>query len=320
MPLIRTATAAMLGLCTTSSLYAQAVDTPVRIVSPYQAGGVGDATARMIAESMRANLKRAVIVENKAGAAGRIGVQAVKESAPDGSVLLFTPIAPMAVFPHVYEKLGYDPVADFVPITQVATFDLAVAVGAKVPSKSLTELVSWLRANPNEATYGSPAAGSLPHFFAVLFAQTVKLDFRHVAYKGNPQAITDLIGGHLPIFFTSTQDLVETHKAGGLRVLATSGLRRSSALPEVPTFTEAGYPISGEGWYGVYAPAKSPPEMVSQLNAAIVSAVKAREIRDRLIALGLVPTGTSGPDLARIQKADSDFWGPVIKASGFKPQ
>lgn len=320
MPLTRTTVAVILGLCATSSVSAQALETPVRIVLPYQAGGVGDATARMIAESMRSSLKRTVIVENKAGAAGRIGVQAVKDSAPDGSVLLFTPIAPMAIFPHVYDKLGYDPVADFAPISQIATFDFAVAVGANVSSKSLIELVSWLRANPHQATYGSPAAGSLPHFFAVLFAQTASIEMRHVAYKGNPQAITDLIGGHLPIYFTSTQDLVETHKAGRLRILATSGLQRSSALPDVPTFTEAGYRISGEGWYGIYAPAKTSPELISRLNAAVVAAVKAPEIRSRLVHLGLAPTGTSGLDLARIQKADLDLWGPVIKASGFKPQ
>jgi tripartite-type tricarboxylate transporter receptor subunit TctC len=315
---IRIAVAAMMSVVALTGARGQASDVPIRIVSPYQAGGVGDATARMIAESMRAGLKRTVIVENKAGAAGRIGVQAVKDSAPDGTVLLFTPIAPMAIFTHVYDKLGYDPVADFVPISQVATFDLAIAVGAKVPSRSLSELVAWLRANPNETTYGSPAAGSLPHFLAVSFAQATKVDLHHVAYKGNSQAIIDLIGGHLPLFFTSTQDLVETHKAGQLRVLATSGAQRSRALPEVPTFMESGYRISGEGWYGVYAPAKTPTEIVAQLNASIVTAVKEAKLRDRLISLGLVPTGTSGPELARIQKADSELWGPIIKASGFQ--
>jgi tripartite-type tricarboxylate transporter receptor subunit TctC len=141
-------------------------EQPIRIFIPYPPGGAGDATARVLAESMRTSLKRPVIVENKPGAAGRLGVQAVKEAPPDGSVLLFTPIAPMAVFPHVYEKLGYDPVADFAPISQVATFDLAVAVGANVPSKSLKELVAWLKGNPAQASYGTPAAGSLPHFFA----------------------------------------------------------------------------------------------------------------------------------------------------------
>jgi tripartite-type tricarboxylate transporter receptor subunit TctC len=201
----------------------------------------------------------------------------------------------------------------------VATFDLAVAVGAKVPSKSLAELVAWLKENPGQAAYGSPAAGSLPHFFAVLFGRTANVDLRHVPYKGNPQAIADLIGGHLPIFFTSTPDFVEPHKAGRVRVLATSGAQRSASLPEVPTFAEAGYRIRGEGWYGIYAPAKTPPETVARLNAAIVSAVRVPEIKTRMIALGLRPTGTSGPELAEIQKADLDLWAPVIKASGFKP-
>jgi tripartite-type tricarboxylate transporter receptor subunit TctC len=319
MPLIRTALAATLGMLTFAGAHAQTGEQLIRIVSPYPAGGVGDTTARMIAESMRTSLKGPVIVENKPGAAGRLGVQAVKEAPPDGSVLLFTPIAPMSVFPHVYEKLGYDPVADFTPISQVATFDLGVAVGANVPSKSLEELVAWLKKNPSQATYGSPAAGSLPHFFAVLFGRTANIDLRHVAYKGNPQAITDLIGGHLPIFFTSTQDFVETHKAGRIRVLATSGAQRSIVLPEVPTFAEAGYRIRGEGWYGIYAPAKTPPEAVARLNAAIVSAVRAPDIKNRLTAFGLQPTGTSGLELAKIQKADADLWGPVIKASGFKP-
>ena len=207
---------------------------------------------------MRTRLNRTVIVENKPGAAGRLGIQSVKDAPADGTVLLFTPIAPMALFPHVYDNLAYDPVRDFQPISQVGTFDLGVAVGANVPAKNLKELVDWLKTHPDQAAYGTPAAGSLPHFFAVLFARDAGLDLRHVAYKGNPQAITDLIGGHLPMLFTSTQDLVEAHKAGRIRVLATSGRERSTALPEVPTFTESGYGIRGEGWYGIYAPAKTP--------------------------------------------------------------
>jgi tripartite-type tricarboxylate transporter receptor subunit TctC len=319
MPVIRIALAVALSMLAVVEARAQIGEQPIRIVIPYPAGGAGDATARMIAESMRTSLRRPVIVENKPGAAGRLGVVAVKEGPADGSVLLFTPIAPMAVFPHVYDKLGYDPVADFAPISQVAAFDLGIAVGANVPSKSLEELVAWLKKNPSQATYGSPAAGSLPHFFAVLFARTASVDLQHVAYKGNAQAVADLIGGHLPIFFTSTPDLVEQHKAGRIRVLATAGTQRSVSLPEVPTFTEAGFGIRGEGWYAVYAPAKTPPEAIERLSAAIVSSVHAPETQKRLVALGLRPTGTTGAELAKIQKADSDLWGPVIKASGFKP-
>jgi tripartite-type tricarboxylate transporter receptor subunit TctC len=308
------------GLVAATSANAQVRGSPIHIVIPYPAGGVGDAAARMIAESMRVRLDRPVIVENKPGAAGRLGVQAVKNAPADGSVLLFTPIAPMSVFPHVYDQLGYDPVQDFEPISQVGTFDIAVAVGANVSARNLKELVEWLKVNPGQGAYGTPAAGSLPHFMAVLFARHADLDLRHVPYKGNPQAITDLIGGHLAIFFTSTQDLVEAHQSGRIRVLATSGEQRSTVLPEVPTFAESGYGIHGDGWYGIYAPAKTPAEVVARLNQAVVEAVRAPAFRSRAMALGLRPTGTSAPELSNIQKFDSELWGPVIKASGFKPE
>ena len=209
MRMIRIALAAALALAVADHVAAQIGKSPIRIVIPYPAGGVGDTAARMIANSMRTRLNRTVIVENKPGAAGRLGIQSVKDAPADGSVLLFTPIAPMALFPHVYDNLAYDPVRDFQPISQVGTFDLGVAVGANVPAKNLKELVDWLKTHPDQAAYGTPAAGSLPHFFAVLFARHAGMDLRHVAYKGNPQAITDLIGGHLPMHFTSTQDLVE---------------------------------------------------------------------------------------------------------------
>jgi tripartite-type tricarboxylate transporter receptor subunit TctC len=311
---------ATVGLVVAASANAQVRESPIHIVIPYPAGGVGDAAARMIAESMRVRLNRPVIVENKPGAAGRLGMQAVKNAPADGSVLLFTPIAPMSVFPHVYDQLGYDPVQDFEPISQIATFDLALAVGASVSATSLKELVEWLKANPGQAAYGTPAAGSLPHFMAVLFARHTGLDLRHVPYKGNPQAITDLIGGHLAIFFTSTQDLVEAHKSGRVRVLATSGEKRSTVLPEVPTFAESGYGIRGDGWFGIYAPAKTPAEVVARLNQAVVEAVRVPEFRSRAMALALQPTGTSASELSNIQKSDSELWGPVIKASGFKPE
>lgn len=295
-------------------------ETPIRVVLPYAAGGAGDASLRLIADSMRTSLNRAVIVENKPGAAGRIGVQAVKDAPADGSVLLFTPIAPMAVFEHVYDKLGYDPVADFVPISQVAAFDLAVAIGSNVPAKSLKELVAWLKVNPSQASYGSPAAGSLPHFFGVLFGRKSALDLRHVAYKGNPPAITDLLGGHLPMHFTSVEALVETHNTGKIRILATSGQSRYFALPDVPTFIESGFDIRGSGWFGMYAPAKTPAETVARLNSAVVAAVHSPEIKAKLLKFGLQPTGTTSEEFARIRKADSELWGPIVKASGFKPE
>lgn len=319
MHLLRYASLAIMLLATVTSAHAQPTQEPIRIVFPFPAGGAGDAVVRMLAESMQGSLGRPVIVENKAGAGGRIGVQMVKDAPPDGSVLLVTPVAPMVVFPHVYENLGYDPVADFWPISQIATFDLGVAVGPGVPAKSLEELIGWLKSHPTQASYGSPAAGSLPHFFAVQLGRMTGIDLRQVAYKGSPPAITDLMGGHLPTYFGPTQELVEAHKAGNIRILATSGAARSPALPEVPTFREAGYAIEADVWFGVYAPRKTPAEVIMRLNKTIVAAIQSSDIRTRMLALGLRPTGTSSTELAEIQHADFERWGPVVKASGFKP-
>jgi tripartite-type tricarboxylate transporter receptor subunit TctC len=300
--------------------HAQVGDQPVRIIFPYAAGGSGDGTARLIAEHLRAGLNRPVIVEDRTGAAGRIGVQAVKAAAPDGNTLLLTPIAPMSVFQHVYKDLAYDPINDFRPITQIATFDLAVAVGPAVAAKSLKDLVDWAKANPAQANYGMPAAGSLPHFFGVLFGRAAGIDLRAVIYRGSAAALTDLVAGQIPIVFTTTTDFLQLHKAGKIRVLATSGARRSPFLPEVPTFKEAGYDIQGSGWYGMFAPAKTPDDIIARYNKIVVAAIKTPEVHKRLLDFGLEPTGTSAEEFAAIQKADSELWAPAVKASGFTPQ
>jgi tripartite-type tricarboxylate transporter receptor subunit TctC len=295
-------------------------DKPLRFVLPYAAGGGGDSLMRVMSEPLRTSLGRPVLVDNKPGAAGRLGVQHVKDAPADGSVLLYVPIAPMSIFPHVYKEPGYDAVADFQPVTQIATFDLGVAVGPDVPVTSLKELVGWLKANPDKAAYGTPAAGSLPHFFALLFGRAAGIELRHVPYKGNAPALADLTGGHLPLFFTSTPDLVELHKAGRLRVLGTSGRERSVVLAEVPTFAESGYAIEGTGWYSVFAPARTPDHVVARLSEAIVAASRTPPVVERMKLLGLHPTGTTPAELGRIQRADLDRWGPVIRASGFEPE
>jgi tripartite-type tricarboxylate transporter receptor subunit TctC len=298
---------------------AQVGGEAVRIVFPFAPGGSGDALARLIAEHLRVALNQSVIVENRAGAQGRIGVQAVKAAPPDGRTLLLTPVAPMSVYAHVYTSLGYDPVADFEPVAQVATFDFGLAVGPQVPAKTLVELVAWVKANPAQGSYGTPAAGTLPHFFAVTFARAAGLDLRHVGYRGSAAALTDLVGGQIPIVVTTTSDLLQQHQAGTVRVLAASDKQRSPFLPEVPTFKEAGYDIQGTGWYGVYVPAKTPADIVARLNAGVVAAVQSPPVKEKLLAFGLVPTGTSAAELGRIQKADSELWAPAVKASGFTP-
>lgn len=310
----------VLGSALTAPAQAQIGEQPIRIVFPFGAGGSGDALSRLIAEKLRAGLNRPVIVENRSGAAGRIGVQAVKSAAPDGMTLLLTPIAPVAVYQHVYKSLGYDPLTDLDSVAQIGTFDFGIAVGPKVPVKSLKELVAWAKANPNEANYATPGAGTLPHFLAVLFGQRAGLDVRHVSYRGSAPALTDLVGGQLPMIVTTLSDMTEMHKAGRIKVLAVSGAKRSQFMPEVPTLAEEGYDISATGWYGLFAPAKTPPDFIAKVNGIVVDAIKSPDVSGRLLTMGLQPTGTSAAEMAAIQKRDSAFWAPAVQASGFKAE
>src|SRR5262245_5401404 len=245
---------------------AGAQEQPVHIIYPFAAGGSGDGLARLMAEKMRAALNRNVIVENRTGAAGRPGVVAVKNAAPDGSTLLITPIAPMALYQHVYRSLEYDPIKDFAAVSQLATFDFAVAVGPKTPATSLEELVAWMKANPSQASFGSPGAGTLTHFLGIQLGRTAGIELRHVPYKGSAATLTDLAAGHVPAVFTAISDLVEMHNAKRIRILAMSGAARSPFVPDVPTFREAGFDIEGTSWYGAFAPARTPLETVDRLS------------------------------------------------------
>jgi tripartite-type tricarboxylate transporter receptor subunit TctC len=302
------------------ALQAQLVEPPIRIIFPFAPGGSGDSLARLIAAKMQAAIGRPVIVEDRSGAAGRIGVTAVKASAPDGDTLLLTPIAPMSIYPHVYAKLDYDPIKDFAAITQLGVFDFGIAVSNDLQPKTLKELIDWLRANPGQANYAIPGAGALPHFLGVMLGRAAKIDLRAVPYHGSAAGLTDVIANHIPIIITTTSDLVQMHKDGRIRVLATSDKTRSPFLPDVPTLRESGYDLVATGWYGMFAPAKTTSEIVARLNTIIVGAVQSPDVKDRLLAFGLAPTGTSAEEFARIVKADSEFWAPAVKASGFTPE
>jgi tripartite-type tricarboxylate transporter receptor subunit TctC len=185
--------------------------------------------------------------------------------------------------------------------------------------KTLKELVAWAKANPKESSYGSPAAGSLPHFFGVLFGRAAGIEFVHIGYRGSAPALADLAGGNIPIVVTTTSDLLAMHQAGRIRILATSDAQRSPLLPDVPTFREAGYDIEGAAWYGLFAPAKTPPDLVERYAKIVSDAVKRPEVKEKLLKLGLYATGTTAAEFAAIQKTDSARWAPAVKASGFTP-
>jgi len=296
------------------------LEQPIKIIFPYAAGGIGDAFARLLAENLRAGLNnQPVVVEDVTGAAGRTGTRAVVNANPDGKTLLFTPIAPVAVHNHVYKDLGYDPLTDLTPVSLVAEFEFGIAVGPNVPAKNLKELVDWAKANPNKASYGSPGAGALPHFFGVLFGKAAGIDLVHVGYKGSAAAITDLVGGQIPIVVTTTSDLLAQHQAGKIRILATSDSKRSPLVPDVPTFKESGYDIVGTSWYAMFAPAKTPADIREKYAKILAAAVQRPEMKERLLKMGLYAAGTTPDELGRIQKRDSAIWAPAVKESGFTP-
>jgi tripartite-type tricarboxylate transporter receptor subunit TctC len=247
-------------------------------------------------------------------------VLAVKNAAPDGATLLITPIAPVAVYQHTYRSLDYDPIKDLAPVSHVANFDFGIAVNPQLGVTSLKELVAWAKANPGKANFGIPATGSLPHFLGIMLGRAAGIDLKQVAYRGSAAALTDLVAGHIPMMVTTTSDLVQSHKAGRVRMLATSDRQRSPFVPEVPTFREAGYDLVAASWYAMFAPAKTPAAVIERHSKVIAAAVQAPDVSAKLRAFGMTPTGTTAAELAKIQRDDAALWGAAVKASGFTPQ
>jgi tripartite-type tricarboxylate transporter receptor subunit TctC len=299
---------------------ARAEDRPLRIVVGLPAGAGIDAITRLIAEKMRVSLQRTVLVENKPGAAGIVANMIVKSAPPDGNTLLMTPLASMVAFPHSYAKLDYDPFKDYVPVAHVAAFQLAFGVGPDVPARTLAEYVALARTGGTYANFASPAAGSLPHFFGLLFAKTAGIELTHVPYKGAAQVLPALVAGEIPAAVLPISDLGALARSGKARLLATSGGQRSPQYADVPTFKESGYEIEGSGWYALFAPAGTAKDVVELLARAAIDAVRHSDVRQRLEPLGLEVTGLGPAELAAIMKSDDDKWGPVIRASGFRAE
>jgi tripartite-type tricarboxylate transporter receptor subunit TctC len=314
--------AAVFGLAITAlpAKPANAQETTLRIVFPFAAGGSADAVARLIAEHLQKHSGRAVIIENKPGAGGRIGAQAVKDAPADGSTLLFAAAPQFTLQPHVIANLGYDPFADFAPLARVVKFDQALAVSGKVPPRSIKELAEWVKGSPDRAVFGSPGAGTAAHLAVMVLSKTFDLNLRHVAYKGTPSALPDLLEGRLPLYVAGNAELMEHHKAGGVRILAIAGAARSPFLPDVPTLKESGVAFAADGWFAFYAPARTPPQILERLEKAILAAALSTQIRDRMQAMGFEPTTTSSEELKRVQRREFDAWAKVIKATGFKPE
>jgi tripartite-type tricarboxylate transporter receptor subunit TctC len=296
------------------------LDKPVKILVGFPAGGTADLIARVVADKLKDSVGQPVIVENRPGAIGRIAAEAVKNAPPDGSMIMVMPIGPMAVVPHVYSDITYDPVKDFTAVAQGATFQFAIAAGPASGAKTWGEFAAWVKANPGKAAYATSGAGSLPHFFGVLLSRELGVAMVHVPYKGSAAYINDLLSGLVPAAVDAIADLTELHRAGRIRVLASSGAVRSTALPEVPTFNELGLKgVEASGWFGFFAPAKTPKSIVDALNQGINKALTSPDVAEKLSKLGMDPAPTTPEEFARIVASDYAKWGPIVKASGFKP-
>ena len=291
--------------------------SPLRLVFPFPSGGAGDALARLLADDLKAALDRPVLVENRTGAAGRIGVQSVKDAGEAASLLL-TPSAPMVVYPHLYPSLGYDPARDFLPLARVAAFEMAIVAGPSVPARAVAELQQWLKAHPAKASYGTPGAGTLAHLVMSALGSHWSLPLVHVPYRGTPPALIDVASGELALACSAIGEMLPAHKAGRVRILATSGAERSVFAPEIPTLREAGVPLTALNWYGVYAPSKAPSEFTTRASAALLASVRGDAFRQRALSLGFQPAPADGDALARLQQDESRFWGEVIRAGNIR--
>ncbi len=315
---------AALGAIRPFDVLAQTIDQ-IKIFYGFPAGSAGDGVARRVGEKLAGSTyaRNAGVVENKPGAGGRIALESLKSSPADGSALALSPESALSIYPHIYSKLAYDPVRDFVPVSIAAVMHHGLAVGPLVPAsvKNVKDYLAWAKANPKDASYGSPAAGSTPHFIGALLGINNGVELKHVPYRGSVPGVTDVVGGQLASMVTPSGDFLQYHRTGRLRLLATSGKERSPFSPDVATFAEQGFPeLTTEEWFGFYAPAKTPANIVAAANAAINAALKEKSVIDSLAVTGLIAQGSTQEEQARSQRAEFERWGPLVKKIGFSAE
>src|SRR3954462_564346 len=312
-------TAAMATMLALSSMFAQAQEQPLRIVVGYAPGGATDKVARIVGEKLQAKLGTTVIVENKTGAGGRLAAQQVKAAKPTDNVLMVGNPAVMVVAPLVFKDNGYDPERDFVPVSHVNDYEFGLAVASAVPVRELSHLLAWLRANPAQANFGVPATGSLPHFFALMTGDKAGVKAQVIGYRGSGPLLADLLGGQVPVAFDTLDGLIPQAEAGKLRVLASSGARRSTAAPNVPTFKEAGLDLVATGFNAFFAPATMPPAKVQQYAKAITEIMRDPDTQRKFADAKMTPVVSTQAQTAAMLKAYRAQWGPVVQKSGYQP-
>jgi len=272
---------------------------PLRIVVGFPPGGSADILARLIANALRDDYSAYV-----------------KTAKPDGQTVIVLPSGPMVLFPHVYKKLDYDAVKDFTPISQIARFQFGVVSGPATKAKNIADMVSKTKSDPTSASYGTPGAGTLPHFMGVLLEQSTGMSLNHVPFQGGAPANNALLGGHIGYKFDVVSETAEMHHSGKARIIAVTGPQRDPQVPDVPTLKESGVNMEATAWFAMYGPAGMKGEALNKLESAMMKMLRDPAMKEKLIKLGYEPIGSNGVDLAAAQKVDLARWEKPIKATG----
>jgi tripartite-type tricarboxylate transporter receptor subunit TctC len=292
---------------------------PIRMVVAFPAGGPTDFVARVLADKLKALLGQAVIVENRAGANGAIGAEYVARAEPDGTTLFLTTVGAVAVTPHLMAKVAYDPIRDFAPITLVVRNTTILVVKPDLPVASAKELAARAAQNPGAIAIASTGSGSMPHLALELYQAAADVKFLHVPYRGAAAALSDLLGGQVQGMFADVPVLLSQIQGGKIRPLAAASAARNAALPDVPTLAEQGFPAtSADNWYGLLAPARTPAAVVGKLHDAVVTALAAPDLREKLIWSGAIPAPTSVAEFAQLMRDELERWGRVVREKNIK--
>lgn len=293
-----------------------------RIICGFPPGGTSDAMSRRLADKLRGNYAASVVVENKPGAGGQIGVTTLRDSPADGSAMLLTPSSMLSLYPYVYKSLPYKPLEDTQPASLACWFNHALGVGPAVPAsvKTVKDFVAWAKANPDKANYGSPGAGSMPHLIGVMLGKLTGVELKHIPYRGSAPGIQDLLGGQISAMSSPVGDYLPYLKSGRLRLLAISGLSRSAFVPDVPTYRQQGYPITVREWYGVFLPGKATPDVVRRAAAYLQPALAQPDLVSSMAQVGMEVQSSTPDRLGELLRADVDEWRRIIKQIGFTPE
>lgn len=315
----------LLAACAVSAVPALAQSwpaKPIRWISPFAPGGGADFTSRAIAQKLGPALGQQVLIDNRGGAGGMVGVDLAAKSAPDGYTLVLGTIGPIAINPSLYSKMAYDPIRDLAPISQAAVAINVLVVHPSLPVRSVRDLIALAKARPGELNYGSSGPGAADHLAGELFNTLAGVKLVHIPYKGGAPAMLDLVSGNVQLIFSTVSTARAMIEAKKIRPIAIAGSRRFELMPDLPTVAEAGLPgFATDNWYGVFAPAGTPAPIIERLHAEVVKALAAADLKKQLLGLGIVATSSASPSaFTSYIAAETAKWAKVVRAAGIKAE